>query len=120
MQNEVEEEDRNFVFPRGLRLEETGGLRTRMSAPAPGSGGIGWDGLSSCTRPESSASGINFFQYCVIDESGRRILGIGAEASYLLGVAEHGLAVLYNELKVGVATSECQGLGANAASNIDN
>jgi len=56
----------------------------------------------------------------VIDESGGRILGIGAEASYLLGVAEHSLAVLYNELKVGVATSECQGLGANAASNIDN
>ena len=41
-------------------------------------------------------------------------------ASYFIGIADNTLAVLYNEAKVWVATSKCQGLRANAASNIDN
>ena len=77
----------------------------------------------SFTRPDSSASGIFFFQYCglvccqtqTIFERGKWI-----KYTHLDGIAHDGLAVLYNKAKMRVMESEHQALRPNAASDIDN
>lgn len=76
----------------------------------------------SFTRPDSSASGMFFFQNCVtyavrhIQYLETRLI----QYTYIDCIPHNGRAVLDNKAKVRVTGSKSQRLRTNAASNIDN